>query len=98
MVSALLMLLTVLGLVFSSKLAKRRRAEENVRRTYRMANDAANEGFYMLMPLYDGQGNLSDFQIEDCNERAAALLGMLRGHLVGFPASRSMAPEYTLIS
>lgn len=93
MVSALLMLLTVLGLVFSSKLAKRRRAEENVRRTYRMATDAANEGFYMLMPLYDGQGNLSDFQIEDCNERAAALLGMLRGHLVGFPASRSMAPE-----
>lgn len=93
MVSVLLSSLTLVAIVFSSKLAKRRRAEENVRRTYRMATDAANEGFYMLLPLHDSQNNLVDFQIEDCNERAAALLGMLRGHLVGFPASSSMAPQ-----
>ncbi len=93
MVSVLLSSLTLAGLVFSSKLAKRRRAEENVRRTYRMATDAANEGFYMLLPLFDSRSNLVDFQIEDCNERAAALLGMLRGHLVGYPASSSMAPQ-----
>ena len=91
--SSLLILLTLVGLVFSSKLAVRRRAEENVRKTYRMATDAANEGFYMLLPVHDAQGNLVDFQIEDCNERAAALLGMLRGHLVGFRASKSMAPQ-----
>ena len=91
--SSLLILLTFVGWIFSSKLATRRRAEENVRKTYRMATDAANEGFYMLLPLLDSHGTLEDFQIEDCNERAAALLGMLRGHLVGFRASLSMAPQ-----
>ena len=91
--SSLLILLTLVGWVFSTKLAVRRRAEENVRKTYRMATDAANEGFYMLLPVHDSHNVLVDFQIEDCNERAAALLGMLRGHLVGFRASKSMAPQ-----
>jgi len=75
--SSLLILLTLVGLVFSSKLAVRRRAEENVRKTYRMATDAANEGFYMLLPIHNSQNVLVDFQIEDCNERAAALLGIV---------------------
>ena len=91
--SALLVLLAAAGLILTQKLIERRRAEENVRKTYRMATDAANEGFYMLLPIYNESAQLTDFQVEDCNERAAGLLGMVRGHLVGLRASQTMAPE-----
>ncbi len=90
--SSLLLLLAVAGGVLSRKLAQRRTAEENVHLTYRMATDAANEGFYMLLPVHDERGRLCDFRVEDCNDRAAALLGMMRGHLVGTLASQCMAP------
>lgn len=85
-----LVLLAVAGIATSMRFAMRRRAEEDVRRTYRMATDAANEGFYMLAPVFDEQGRLWDFRIEDCNERAAALLGLLRERLIGRRASDAM--------
>ncbi len=78
-----LLLLAVAGISMSIRYAVRRRAEEDVRRTYRMATDAANEGFYMLTPILGDEGELVDFRIEDCNDRAANLLGLLRVHLVG---------------
>jgi diguanylate cyclase (GGDEF)-like protein len=78
-----LLLLAVAGITMSIRYAVRRRAEEDVRRTYRMATDAANEGFYMLTPILGDEGELLDFRIEDCNDRAANLLGLLRVHLVG---------------
>lgn len=87
-----LSLLAIGGIVMSVRYASRRRAEENVRRTYRMATDAANEGFYMLQPVFGPKGELEDFRIEDCNDRAANLLGTLRIHLVGKMASDAM-PE-----
>ncbi|MCM0043947.1 MAG: EAL domain-containing protein [Burkholderiaceae bacterium] len=85
-------LLALAGIVTSLRFALRRRAEEDVRRTYRMATDAANEGFYMLAPIFDADRQLRDFRIEDCNERAAALLGLLRERLVGRRATEAM-PE-----
>jgi diguanylate cyclase (GGDEF)-like protein len=85
-----LCLLAISGMVLSIRFAARRRSEENVRRTYRMATDAANEGFYMLTPLFDDRGQMWDFRIEDCNDCAAALLGLLRIHLAGKLASKSM--------
>lgn len=85
----LLALLTGAGIVLSSKLAARRQAEEEVRMTYRLATEAANEGFYMLRPL-SRQGRLEDVQIEDCNERAAWLLNMPREQLLGAKASETM--------
>lgn len=78
-----LLLLAVAGIAMTIRYAVRRRAEEDVRRTYRMATDAANEGFYMLTPILGDKGELEDFRIEDCNDRAANLLGLLRIHLVG---------------
>lgn len=83
-------LLTAAGIFTSLRFARRRRAEEDVRRTYRMATDAANEGFYMLSPIFSAEGQLRDFRIEDCNERAAALLGLRREHLIGRPAGDAM--------
>ncbi|MFM7482865.1 MAG: hypothetical protein ACKO2S_01245, partial [Burkholderiaceae bacterium] len=46
-----LTVLAIVGIWMSLRYAARRRAEEDVRRTYRMATDAANEGFYMLTPV-----------------------------------------------
>lgn len=86
----LLALLTGAGIVLSAKLSARRRAEEEVRMTYRLATEAANEGFYMLRPL-SRQGQLIDVQIEDCNERAAWLLNMSREELLGARASEMLA-------
>ncbi len=83
----LFLIFAAVGIWFSQKLAARRRAEENVRSTYRMATDAANEGFYMLRPVSAIGGELIDFHIEDCNDRAAALLGSTRSCLTGKLAS-----------
>jgi len=57
-----------------------------------MATDAANEGFYMLTPVFADGKSLEDFRIEDCNDRAANLLGLLRIYLVGKLAKGTM-PE-----
>ena len=81
------LIFTAVGIRFSQKLAARRRVEENIRSTYRMATDAANEGFYMLRPVSAVSGELIDFHIEDCNERAAALFGSTRSCLTGKLAS-----------
>lgn len=88
--SVLFLIFAAVGMWFSERLAVRRRAEENVRSTYRMATDAANEGFYMLRPVFSDTGSLIDFQIEDCNDRAAILLGSTRALLTGRLASQAM--------
>ena len=88
-VASLLVLVTGAGIMFSAKFAARRRAEEEVRMTYRLATEAANEGFYMLRPLLR-QGRLVDVQVEDCNERAAWLLNLSREQLLGTRASEMM--------
>ncbi|MFM7760746.1 MAG: putative bifunctional diguanylate cyclase/phosphodiesterase, partial [Burkholderiaceae bacterium] len=87
-----LTVLAIGGVWMSLRYAARRRAEEDVRRTYRMATDAANEGFYMLTPVFAADGSLEDFRIEDCNDRAANLLGLLRIHLVG-KLAKGAVPE-----
>ncbi len=87
-----LSLLALAGIAISAYVARRHRADEDVRRTYRMATDAANEGFYMLSPLLDERGKLRDLRIEDCNERGAALLRLHRSHLVGRRARDALAP------
>lgn len=81
--SLFLFLFATVGMVFSARLAWRRQQAEEVKQTYRLAVDAAREGFYMLRPRYDAQGHALDFQVEDCNERAASLLGVTRAELLG---------------
>lgn len=90
MASVLFLIFAAVGIWFSGRLAVRRRAEENVRSTYRIATDAANEGFYMLRPVFSDDDLLLDFYIEDCNDRAALLLGSTRSHLTGRLASQAM--------
>ncbi len=78
-----LFLLALGGIAISVRVARGHRADEEIRSTYRMATDAANEGFYMLSPIVADCGELRDVLIRDCNDRAAALLGLTRAQLIG---------------
>jgi diguanylate cyclase (GGDEF)-like protein/PAS domain S-box-containing protein len=92
--SLLLFLLAAVGALLSARLAWRRLQEEEIKQTYRLAVDAAREGFYMLRPLYDRDGRAADFQVEDCNERAAEMIGMSKADLVGRTVGELYHGEY----
>lgn len=72
----------------AQKLRRRRQEIEETQKTYRMATDAANEGFFMLRPIYNRQGEAVDFRLEDCNNKAGDLLGTTREQLVGMKVSQ----------
>ncbi|MDB5821841.1 MAG: GGDEF-domain containing protein [Herminiimonas sp.] len=92
--SVLLASCAAVGMSLSAKLAYRRRREEEVRSTYRVATDAANEGFYMIRPRCSGNGEIEDFILEDCNERGAALIGKSRADIIGSRASQLLPKAY----
>ena len=92
--SLLLFLFASAGTVLSARLAWRRQKEHEVRETYRLAVDAAKEGFYMLRPIHDNQGAIIDFEVADCNERGAALVGMGKDDLIGKTVTGLHAEDY----
>ncbi|OWW19564.1 hypothetical protein AYR66_08585 [Noviherbaspirillum denitrificans] len=81
--SLLVAMFSALAAFLSLRLAQRRRQAENAADTYRIATDAANEGFYTIRPLVTKQGYIEDFVLEDCNHRAAHLVGLTRNQLRG---------------
>ena len=81
--SLLLALAAAMGMRIAMRRAGRERRLAEVHKTYSIAVDAANEGFYTVQALYDADGNLCDFLIEYCNERGAELVGRAKHELVG---------------
>jgi diguanylate cyclase (GGDEF)-like protein len=77
--------------VMALRLAWRKQQMEAVQAAYRVATEGANEGFYMLRPLYVAR-QVSDFDVVDCNERGAAFYGMQRGAMLGMRLSQLGAP------
>jgi len=71
------------GLRLSLRRARRERRRAESSKTYSLAVDGAEEGFYTVRALYARDGSLSDFVIEDCNERGAELVGWAKRDLVG---------------
>ena len=71
----------------------RRMVEDEVQRTYRLATDAANEGYYMLRPVFAPSGAITEMMVEDCNEQAAAMLGLSRDVLVGARVGDLLSPS-----
>jgi diguanylate cyclase (GGDEF)-like protein len=78
-----LLLLAALATAFSRRAAQRLDAQEDVRIAYRTATESANDGFYMALALRNGEGDIVDFEIVDCNERGAHFYGMTRTALIG---------------
>lgn len=81
--TAFLILFALVGMGFSVHLGWRKRHAENVKNTYRLAVDGAQEGFYMMRPVFGRSRNIIDFRVEDCNERAAAMVGLGKHQMVG---------------
>jgi diguanylate cyclase (GGDEF)-like protein len=86
-----LLLFTVVAVMLSLRLAWKTHRLEAVRNTYRIATEFGNDGYYMWRPIADAGGDVVDFDIVDCNERGASLLGLtktmlLQTHLSGVAA------------
>jgi diguanylate cyclase (GGDEF)-like protein len=81
--TAIVLLFTVLAMSNSVRIARRDRDLRVIRDTYRMATEASNEGFYMLRPQWDEQGEVTDFEVIDCNRRAAELVARSPRDLIG---------------
>ncbi len=92
--SSLFALAGLAGALLALRLIWRERREDEIRRTYRVATDEAHEGFYMIRPLYGEDGQLLDFQLEDCNQWGARLLGSTREALLGERVSMLQDERY----
>ena len=93
--SAFILAFACAAAYLATNLAYRRRQAAETQETYRLATDAANEGFYMLRPLHDLSGQLTDFRLEDCNNRAAELIGMKRHELIGMKGSELTVASFS---
>jgi diguanylate cyclase (GGDEF)-like protein len=89
--SIALLFFGIVASVMATRLAWRKQQMEAVQATYRIATEGANEGFYMLRPLYHF-GRLNDFEVVDCNERGAAFYGMQRCAMLGMRFTQFSAP------
>jgi diguanylate cyclase (GGDEF)-like protein len=78
-----LLLGATFGSVLAQRAAARRREQDEVRRAYRTATESANDGFYMATAVRNGQDQIVDFEIVDCNERGAFFYGLERADLIG---------------
>ena len=78
-----LSLFTLVAIWLTIHLAWRKHQADQVESTYRMAIDGGHEGFYMVRALYDRHQAISDFLIEDCNERGAIFVGSTKTSLIG---------------
>jgi diguanylate cyclase (GGDEF)-like protein len=89
----LLFLFSTVGISFTAKLTKRRKQANEIRYTYRLATEAAREGFFMVSALYGSGGEIDDFVIEDCNDRGADFMGFSKSSLIGNQVSALFAGQ-----
>ncbi len=82
-VSVLMGLFCAAGAWSQLRTSARRRHDSQVQTTFRLAVDGAREAFLMIHPTYHADGRIDQLLIEDCNERAAEILGYPRNKLIG---------------
>lgn len=81
--SIALAVLTVVAMLVFVDVARRKEQFKAMQAGYRIATEGAVEGFLIAVPNESHRGKPLDFQIADCNERGAQLLGYRRDDLVG---------------
>ena len=82
-VSVFLVIFALLAAIFSIRLARKNQEDEEVRKTYRIATEGGNEGFYMYHALRDNNEAITDFELVDCNQRGADFYGISKKNLLG---------------
>lgn len=78
-----LAIFTVLMAFFSMRLAWKKIQIEKMRKSYRAATEAADEGFYILSPVCGEDKTITDFRFVDCNAHGAEFLRYRRDELLG---------------
>ena len=72
---------------------ERKRFEEQVQSTFRLAVDGAREELYMLSQFHDPVRGQIDFRIEDCNGQASRVSGWPRNKMLGTPLSKMLTSK-----
>lgn len=85
--SLFLLLFSIVATRMAVILAWRKYQEKERQATYRLATEGAENGFYMLNALHDGEGNIVDFIYVDCNVIGAKFFGLNRDELIGVKLS-----------
>ena len=92
--SLFLILVSIAGMYFTVRHQRRKQQIEEVRAAFRLATDAANEGFYMVRPVYGRDNTMVDFIFEDCNEHGAQLVGARKSEMVGARLTQVIPVSY----
>jgi PAS domain-containing protein len=79
------LLLAVVGLIsaWSWQLAKARRRERRAQETYAAASEASLDAFFVLRSVFDADGRVTDFLVEETNSRAEQVTGIPKEQLRG---------------
>lgn len=72
---------------------ERKRFQEQVQSTFRLAVDGAREELYMLSLFTDTARGDIDFRIEDCNGQAMRTSGWIRNSILGVPLSQVLTKK-----
>lgn len=75
--------LTAIAIALTAELAWRKHRLGLTQATYRLATEEGSEGFYIVQPVSDRQGVITDFHIIDCNQQGAGFFNLQRNELVG---------------
>jgi diguanylate cyclase (GGDEF)-like protein len=82
-ISTILIFAAFIGTLLQGRRAHKLHYKAEIDKAYRLATDHANEGFYMLRPVYAANGDIADFMIADCNEKGASYYGTTREEALG---------------
>lgn len=74
---------TLGGMVFSLRLARRKHELELIQSTYRMATEGSSEGFFILGALSNSSDGIDDFEVVDCNQNGAEFCHQRREAIIG---------------
>lgn len=79
------LLLAVVGMIsaWSWQLAKARRRERRAQATYAAASEASLDAFFVLRSVFDADGRVCDFLVEETNSRAAQVTGIAKEDIRG---------------
>lgn len=83
LVTGLLVALTAVAFLLSLRLLWERSERRALAEIFRLSVEKAREGYFMLRPVFDRNGQATDFLFEDCNDRGASMLGRTKATLVG---------------
>lgn len=93
-----LTMVALVGALLCVRQAWRRWQGERVRAGYRIASEASREGLYLFSVKRDADHRITDFLVEDCNERAAEFVGKRRHEFMGAHVSSIDGGKNTHVS